>query len=99
MTAFVIEQANEKIYEDEFYMRVVGYAEFLNQPLTLGMFYGENKLFEDFEIYNEYCVRHLMIAGIYIDEEYCLEHTVEDLVGAEWITLTPSALKQIGIKE
>lgn len=58
----------------------------------------EKVLFEGFERFNEYCAIHSKHKAVYIDDEYCQSHIVEDLINHEDLfSLTESALKQIGL--
>lgn len=88
---------------------IFNYTEFLKQPLNLEMFTGENKLFEGFKSsYNGFSIDAIGRDG---DYDYRLSfnkdgqcrqyYNIEELVNSDYpvLTLTPSALQQIGIKE
>ena len=85
--------------------KIQNYANFLNQPLTLGMFQGENKLFEGFKVISTQ-PKGILFNGWNILSErglknYTIEHLIEirlTMKGEDVaIHLTQSALKQIGL--
>ena len=89
MTDFVIKQIN-LLYNYNHYKliyRVMNYAEFLKQPLTLDMFIGDKALFEKIhESDNFWC-------GAMIENQ-----TIEDLLKDDInFILTPYAITQLGL--
>ena len=111
MTDFVLEQGGASVESDLFYFLCSNYAQFLKQPLTLGMFVPcvDNEVFNyskhgGKEQYKQ-AKERVLFEGF--NQDYIViptflvnfKKTVEDLISISYleITLTPSAIKQIGL--
>lgn len=103
MTDFVLEVKNniENDWLDsdrvEELKKIIKYAEFLKQPLKLGMFFGKEKLFSNAEIIEDEGETWIFHSGKYrFRTSDIIDKTIEDLSWSS-LELTPNAIKQIGL--
>lgn len=114
MTDFLLEQSENYlkgfIALNEYHSITLNYANFLKQPLTLGMFVPcdeDGNLLVSFDDRYEESKERVLFEGFEIPKEGIaldrfkqwleLKCNVESLVGINNLELTPSAVKQIGL--
>ena len=91
MVDFVLEQAKNDLTGTHSFLNCYNYANFLKQPLTLGMFEVENQLFQC-ELFHE----AILCEGHNVESIVKNLKRVEDLLFMS-PTLTETAIKQIGL--
>ena len=91
MTDFVLKQYEQCISSTG---RTYNYAKFLSQKLELWMFVPCD---EDGNVFEECSVKYALSSGVWIFDHYDIENQTVESFTDEPLTLTKTALKQIGI--
>ena len=98
MTDFVLEQNTNQTSVRRL-SQIVGYAQFLEQTLTLDMFIGDKALFKGFYLDED---GYITFNDVFIYEVDKLKlYTIEDMLSEVYlsdqdINLTPKAIKHLG---